>query len=64
MKIIELGKMSRENMNIHISLRMSATLISGFNCQHSTMADLTINEEKKKKKGCLHQEMEHDSHDL
>lgn len=49
-------------MNIHSTLRISGTVISGFNCQHSMLAYLTINEEEKK--GCLHQKIEHDSHDL
>lgn len=48
MKIIKLEEVLRENTNIHISLRMSGTVISVFNCQHNVLANLNINEEKKR----------------
>lgn len=44
------------NMKICMSLRLSDTVISGFNCQQCTLTKLTIKEEKIKK-GSLHQEM-------
>lgn len=37
-------------MKTYVSLRLSDTVISGFNCQQCTLTKLTIKEEKIKKK--------------